>query len=894
MRLAKHFYVLFVLGISFSCSVFEEKIDYSSQVKPIINKNCITCHGGVKKQGGYSLLFKEEAFGKGKSGKIGIVPGNASASEFIKRLTLDDPEERMPHEKNPLSDKEIAILTKWIDQGAEWEQHWAFVPVKSQLVPNIQNDWVKNDIDRFIYENATKQGLKVSNQADKEDLARRAALDIIGLPAPEKTKKIFLNDGQYATYIDSLLASPAYGEKWSSMWLDMARYADTKGYERDGGRNIWRYRDWLIKSFNADLPYNQFLIDQLAGDLLPNATNDQLIATAFHRNTMTNDEGGTDNEEFRTAAVVDRVNTTWETLMGTSFSCVQCHSHPYDPIRFEEYYKFLAFFNNSRDEDTYADYPVLRHFNNVQKNELGQVERWLAQTVSLKEKNELINFLKTLQPSHNSLTCDELVNAALSDTKWLAMRNNSTARLKNVNLEEKTTLIMQYRVNVKGRFEIKLDSTNGQSIGIYKLAPLEGKGGWRTIELPIKSVSGVHNLYFSFSSPELKDANATGVVFDWFYFTKGLPSNSSVNKNLFWNLLNTQVEQTPIMLENPKDFTRKTHIFERGSWLSQGKEVSAGVPVALGKLPANAPNNRLGLSLWMTSDQNPLVARTMVNRVWEQIFGLGLVETLEDMGSQGAVPTNQALLDYLSYKFMHDYKWSVKKLIKEIVLSATYQQDSRLSPEGLEKDPSNRFLARGPRVRLSAEQIRDQALVISGVFNSQMYGPPVKPYQPEGIWSSPYSGEKWIKSAQNEQYRRAIYTFWKRTSPYPSMISFDGVGREICVSRRIRTNTPLQALVTLNDSVYVELSAKLAIRALNVANNNYSESIKIAYAFATGKAIKQDKLAILLKLYQQTLVLYKKEPMKSKELLGIQNPELATLVLVCNSILNLDEVITKS
>ncbi|MCP9761765.1 DUF1553 domain-containing protein [Lacihabitans soyangensis] len=894
MSFLRYFIGAFLILGLYSCSIFEEKIDYSSQVKPIINKNCISCHGGVKKQGGYSLLFKEEAFSKGKSGRIGIVPGDASASEFIRRLTLKDPEERMPHEKEPLSDEEVKILTKWIDQGAEWEQHWAFVPVSNPEVPKINNDWLKNDIDKFIYENAERQGLKTSSLAPKEDLARRAALDVIGFPASDKTKAIFLKNNLYETYVDSLLASPAYGEKWTSMWLDMARYADTKGYERDGGRNIWRYRDWLIKAFNADMPYDQFLKEQIAGDLLPEPSENQLIATAFHRNTMTNDEGGTDNEEFRTAAVLDRVNTTWETLMGTSFSCVQCHSHPYDPIRFEEYYKFLAFFNNSRDEDTYSEYPVLRHFDEKQRADLARVDNWLAKTFSANEKKELITFLKTLQPSHNSLKCDEMLNAALADTKWLAMRNNSSARLKSVNLEGKTKLIMNFKVYVKGVFEIKTDNLNGKTLGSYKLSPEKEKGGWRTIELPINATSRVHDLFFTFKSPELKDPNANGIMFDWFYFTKGLPDNSPENKTVFWNLLNAPVEQTPIMFENPADFSRKTRIFERGSWLSQGNEVSPAVPAVLGKLPKGAPTNRLGLALWMTSKENPLVARTMVNRVWEQIFGTGLVETLEDLGSQGAVPTNQALLDYLSYKFMNDYNWSVKKLIKEIMLSATYQQDSKLTPEGIEKDPSNRYLARGPRVRLSAEQIRDQALAISGVLNPKMYGPPVMPYQPEGIWSSPYSGDKWIKAQNENQYRRAVYTFWKRTSPYPSMISFDGVGREICVSRRIRTNTPLQALVTLNDSVYVDLSAKLAQKSLSVSKNNFQESIKKAYGFAIGKEMKKEKFDILLRLYQSTLTLYKKDPSKSKELLGNPNPELAALVLVCNSILNLDEVITKS
>jgi hypothetical protein len=898
MRFAKFILVSLSFVFLSSCSFFQKKIDFNAQVKPIINKNCIACHGGVKKQGGYSLLFKEEAYAKGKSGKIGIVPGDASASEFIRRLTLSDPDERMPHEKDPLSSDEIDILTKWIDQGAEWQEHWAYIPVKPPFVPEISNDWVKNDIDKFIFENAKKYDLKPSERATNEDLARRASLDVIGFPAQESTRNILLQKGNFETYLDSLLESPNYGEKWTSMWLDMARYADTKGYERDGRRNIWRYRDWLIKAFNADMPYDKFLTEQLAGDLLPNSNENQYIATAFHRNTMTNDEGGTDNEEFRTAAVLDRVNTTWETLMGTSFSCVQCHSHPYDPFRHDEYYKFLAFFNNSRDEDTYAEYPVWRHFDEKQKTELTRLSSWLSKKVSEKEKAELVNFLQTLQPSHNSLKCDDFVNAELSDTKWLAMRNHSSARLKSVSLDGKKKLIMQYKDFANGVFEIRLDNPKGKVLTKLNINKKGENKGWKTTELSLENAQGVHDIYFVYNSGTLDNPNASGIMFDWFYFTQGFPLGEtpeySHQKQSFWNLLNAQVESTPIMYENPQVFNRNTHVFERGSWLSPGKVVSAGVPASLGKLPPEAPNNRLGLAMWMTSKDNPLVARTMVNRVWEQLFGNGLVETLEDIGSQGAIPSNKELLDYLSYKFMHEYQWSLKTLIKEIMMSATYQQSSKVTKEGLEKDPSNRYLARGPRVRLSSEQIRDQALAVSGILNSEMYGPPVMPYQPDGIWSSPYNGDKWIKSEISQQYRRAIYTFWKRTSPYPSMISFDGVGREVCVSRRIRTNTPLQALVILNDSVYVDISAKLAQRALRVSKKNYLESIKIAYLLASGKKISESNFAILSRLYQETLNIYKKEKQKSKALSGEENPELAALILVSNTILNLDEVITKS
>ncbi|MEP6584646.1 MAG: DUF1549 domain-containing protein, partial [Ginsengibacter sp.] len=363
--------------IIFTYSTSRQVIDFSADVKPILNKNCITCHGGVRRQADFSLLFRSDALAKTKSGKFAIIPGDPDHSEMIRRLSLKDPEERMPYKHNPLPEEQINILRKWIKQGAKWGDHWAYVPVKEETVPKPQSsffglkpakkiDWVKNDIDYFIYDKLQQEKLQPSPEADKPTLLRRVSLDLTGLPPSENLTQQFLqnkNDNAYEILVDSLLASLHYGEHLSGMWLDLARYADTKGYERDDSRQIWKYRDWLIKAFNADKPYDEFLIDQLAGDLLPNATDDEFIATAFNRNTLTNDEGGTDNEEFRTSAVLDRVNTTWQALMGTTFGCVQCHSHPYDPFRHEDYYKFMAFFNDTRDEDTYDDYPLLRNYN---------------------------------------------------------------------------------------------------------------------------------------------------------------------------------------------------------------------------------------------------------------------------------------------------------------------------------------------------------------------------------------------------------------------------------------------------------------------------------------------------------------------------------------------------
>lgn len=858
----------------------QQSIDYSTQVKPILNKKCIACHGGVKKQGGFSLLFEEEAKSKLKSGKYAIVPGDVRASEMIRRLTLDDPEERMPYEHEALPQEEIELLTQWVKEGAKWGEHWAYKAVEKQTVPSVKSNWIKNDIDRFVLQKANENNLEVSLEAKPEILARRLALDLIGFQAPDSIKSAYLKnptEQNYEKLVDALLDSPHYGEKWTSMWLDLARYADTKGYERDDNRTIWRYRDWLIKAFNADMSYDQFLTEQLAGDLLPNPTEEQYIATAFHRNTMTNDEGGTDNEEFRVAAVIDRVNTTWETLMGTTFACVQCHSHPYDPFKHDEYYKFMGFFNNTRDVDSYEDFPWIRHFDENQKNKLDELSYKLNQKISKKETDNIIRFIKTLQPSIASLESDSFVNAELSDTKWLAMRNNSSARIPNVSLINVNNLIFSYSAKIShGTLFFHLDNPKGPIIGQFRIT--HKSHGWELAEIPIKEVGKKTDVYLTFSSPILKDNLNTGVTFEWFHFADKYPDQQS--KNDFWQLLNANAEHTPILVENTPEMSRETHVFERGAWLSKGKKVETATPALLNKFPENYPKNRLGLSKWLTAKENPLASRTIVNRLWEQLWGIGLVETLEDLGTQGEAPSNKELLDFLSWRLMNEYQWSLKSLLKEMVMSTAYRQDSKVTND---KDSKNRFMARGPKVRLSAEQVRDQALAACGMLNPQMHGKPVMPYQPEGVWLSPYNGAKWVQNKGGQQYRRALYTFWKRTSPYPSMVNFDAVGRETCSSRRILTNTPLQALTTLNDSVFIDLSAQMVNL---VGFKNPSENIQKAYLNLTGKKIDADRSDALKELYETALKKYKKE--------GKNSAEKKAMLLVFNALLNLDEVLAKS
>jgi len=891
--------------------VSNNKVDFNAEIKPLLNKKCITCHGGVKRQAGFSLLFRSDALAKSKSGKFAIIPGDAQNSEMIKRLYLKDPEERMPYKHPPLNNDEIALLIKWINQGAEWGNHWAYVPVKEPSIPTATKglfgwfgkpEWIKNNVDAFIYEKLKQEKLLPAELANKPTILRRVSLDLIGMPAPEAIAKKYLastKDNAYEQLVDTLLSLPQYGEKWTSMWMDMARYADTKGFEKDDARNIWRYRDWLIDAFNTDKPYNIFLTEQLAGDLLPDPTDAQYIATAFHRNTLTNDEGGTDNEEFRTAAVIDRVNTTWVSLMGTSFACVQCHSHPYDPFRHDEYYKFLALFNNTRDEDTWAEYPVLKEFHHTDSVKFIALKNWLHKNAPNREK-EITQFIKTGQPAINSLVAEEIKNGALADTKWLQFRNKGSAKLKNIDITGFTQLYYRF-ISWKsgGQFQLHIDSVNGE---IVKNISIENsKGAWKIANTSIPQTIGKHAFYLTYSNAQLKSPEENGVQFDWFHFTqpfpgKDLPGFALAYQNFEALFYPTGATETPIMMENPFNLSRSTHVFERGNWLVKGKTVLADVPASLGGLPAGAPRNRLGLAIWLTDKKNPLTSRTIVNRIWEQLFGQGIAETLEDLGTQGIAPTHESLLNYLSYELMNTHHWSLKKTIKEMVMSATYQQDSKFNKDAMVKDPFNKFYARGPRIRLSAEQIRDQALMVSGLLSNRMYGPSVMPYQPEGVWKSPYNGATWNLSKEGNQYRRALYTYLKRSAPYPSMLSFDGTSREVCTVRRIRTNTPLQALNLLNDSVYIEAAQHFAQRIKNLVPENMSKQISKGYELAFNKSISAAQQIVFEKLYKNAFTKYSQDSLKAEQITGDKkaDPAAAALVMVATALLNTDEFLTKN
>ena len=882
-----------------------DPVDFNAEIRPILNKKCITCHGGVKRSGEFSLLFRTDALGVNESGQRAIVPGDPDASEMLRRIVHTDPEERMPPEGPPLAEEEVELLTKWIEQGAQWEDHWAYVKPEPVELPEVDTVWGTNEIDRFVLHQLEANQLSPSPTADKRTLLRRVSLDLTGLPPTPEETEAFLRDSTpraYEQVVDRLLASPRYGERWAAMWMDLARYADSKGYEKDNHRSIWQYRDWLIRAFNEDKPFDEFTIEQLAGDLLPNPTDDQLVATAFHRNTMNNDEGGTDDEEFRVVSVIDRVNTTWDVWQATTMACVQCHSHPYDPIRHEEYYKFYGFFNNSADADVPSDAPQLKTFSEEDQVALEEVKNWVIEHTAsnddkLAQGKAFTELIRITEPKHHPASYDSIVKGALDDGKWLSVEDGGYARIPGVTLHGRNHMYVSYSAKRSGgAVEIRKDKLDGELLGTWTVQKNQGSWHFETISVPIKPTEGEHDIFLIFRDPAAhRDAVC---LIQWVLFHDPLPGQNQaayaqVNRKML-HLLNTtdEVVHTPVMQERPPEYRRPTHVFERGNWLVHGEAVTPGVPQTWNEMPSGAEPNRLGMAQWLVSKDNPLTARVAVNRFWAKLFGVGIVETVEDFGTQGFKPSHPQLLDWLAQQFMYEHQWSMKKLLKQIVMSATYRQQSTVLPELLEKDPANRLMARGPRVRLSAEQVRDQALAVGGLLSDKMYGPSVMPPQPEGLWQAVYSSMEWKTSEGEDSHRRALYTYWRRTSPYPSMMSFDTPSREFCVTRRIDTNTPLQALVMMNDTVYVEAALALAQRALSTAKTP-EEQIKTAYRLALQQMANPEKIVELQKLYEEATQYYQTNEQEAAIMTGTDDTTLAALTIVASAIMNLDEFMTK-
>lgn len=850
----------------------EPQLSFNKDIRPIFNAKCVGCHGGVKQAGGFGLVFRENALRETSSGKRAIVPGNAARSELVRRIVHDDPELRMPLEAAPLEEHEVALISEWIEQGAEWEDHWAYNPLTLPEVPET-TEWSEQPIDRFVHSRLIQQNLAPSGRAKKEKLLRRVSFDLTGLPPEPEVATRFLEDDRpsaYADLVDTLLSRPTYGEHLASYWLDLARYANSRGYERDRLREIWPYRDWVIKAFNQDMPFDQFTVEQLAGDLLEQPTTEQLTATGFHRNTLSNGEGGTENEEYRTVTVMDRVNTTYEVWQGTTMSCVQCHSHPYDPIKHEEFYQAYALFNNTVDHDHITESPKLVTLHAADEQKYLRLQDWLQEEA--KETQEYWRrWIKLREPRMRAYDLEEHngVFTGRADEDYLYLRPGTYFKTPSRNLAEVQALIIDQSVLHPGTLVFRLDDENGPEIDRIEWTKKQRD---KETRLELGGITGEHSIHVSVES----EADEEAIIFRLYTvaYEDKLPGEDRqgyAEIKQFIQELGVAKDSfsTLVLAETPAEFARTTHLFERGNWLVHGPEMDGG-----------QHENRLDFARWLVSEENPLTARVIVNRYWAQLFGRGIVSTVADFGSQGDLPAHPELLDYLAMKFSTEMNWQLKPLLKEIVLSQTYQQSSIASAQQLQQDPYNTWLARGPRKRLTGEQLRDQALAISGALSDKMYGPSVMPPQPDGHWNTVvHSRTKWVTSEGEDRYRRAVYTFLRRSALHPVMTTFDGAERDVCLSERVPTNTPLQALMTLNDPAFRELAGIVANSLLE--ETTLEKQMNVLFERVLYRRPSAEEIDVLKDLHTAALAHYQSEE--------TDQAKREAMTIVVNAVLNLDE-----
>ena len=962
----------------------EEQIDFVRDIQPILSTHCYECHADTEVEGGIRWDQKSALLG-GDSGEVTVVPGKPGEGTLL-AYVRGEGDERMPPEGagEPLSDAQIVLLKQWIAQGAPWPDdaqakqeitHWSLISPEKKPLPGIKDKaWAKNPIDHYVLARLEEEGLRPQRPADRYALARRVYLDLVGLPPTPEQVDAFLKDtepGAYERLVDQLLSSPEYGERWARMWLDLARYADTQGYEKDARRTIYSFRDWVIKAFNRDMPFDQFTIEQLAGDMLPNPTTDQLVATAFHRNTMTNTEGGTDDEEFRTAAIVDRVNTTGQVWLGLTVGCAQCHTHKYDPLTQREYYQLYAFLNQSEDSDKPSETPTMevlpldsREPLEMRMRELTKLKEqlreetpelvaaesmWAGQLAEQGPPNppeygtwQAIGPFETSDFSAAFATIfppevDVDLTAEYEDgkLKWTPRPDYNDGKVHPLTGDYVATYLYRtVEAEEAGPVEFYFGSDdgikvwlNGQSIHENKIGrsalPDQDRvratlrTGTNHLLVKIANGGGKSGFYFRARLGELPEsllaaartpaAERTKDQQEQItsYFRTITPLLKPLHDEIF--RVETEIRKirdlaraptVPIMRELLPYQRRKTHVMIRGSFLDKGPLVEAGVPAALHPLPENVPVDRMSLARWIMDSSNPLTARVTVNRFWEKIFGRGLVETSEDFGTQGQPPTHPELLDYLALSFI-DKDWSMKELLRQIVTSATYRQSSQTDPERLARDPDNRFFCRGPRFRLEAEMVRDAALATSGLLSGKMYGKSVMPPQPEGVWQVVYSADKWETSMGEDRYRRGLYTFWRRTSPYPAMMAFDATSREVCTVRRIRTNTPLAALVTLNDPAFVEAAQTLARDTAMIDSEKLGDQIAYIFRRCLVRPPRSDELQSIENLYREAIDHYRDHPEDAQQMAGLEDDAtneaaaLAAWTVIGNMLLNLDETLTK-
>lgn len=1024
----------------------EEKVRFNRDIRPIFSDTCFQCHGPDEKErkAGLRLDTRETAVKPAESGAIAIVPGKPDESELVKRLTTTDKDDIMPPRKlhKTISPAQIEKVKQWIAQGAEYQGHWAFIAPQRPKVPEVANKAaVRNPIDNFIVARLERDGLKPSPEAVKATLIRRASLDLTGTPPTPQEVDAFVADqspNAYEKVVDRLLASPRYGERMAVQWLDFARYADSNGFQSDSSRQMWNWRDWVINAFNRNMTFDQFTIDQLAGDILPNATRDQIVATGFHRNGRLNGEGGRIVEEWFAETVIDRVETTGLTWLGLTFNCCRCHDHKYDPITQKEFYQMFAFFNSSDENGVLDEFggagatrrggnsrPVLELPTPEQDAQIAKLEEAMKaaqQRVAEAQKqlpqlqkeweakyatqlNTEANAWRMLEPT----AVKSAGGATLTkqpDGTWLASGTNPAHDIYTITaplpagafsgllleaLPDASLPNQNVGRNGNGNFvltsveaEITAPSLSQQmAVDFTKAeADYEQKGyevkaiveenaprkkgprskkGWAvdgptkrdprkamfvvgtpltippdaTLIVRLKHESGFanHNIgRFRLSTTSLppttvkleggqtpeairialatepaKRTPAQRTELAKFYrantdnpATRAEAEVTAAKKKL--DDFRGGVANTMVMKELPQP--REAFLLVRGEYDKKGDKVERGVPASLPPLPAASPVNRLGLAQWIVSPQNPLTARVWVNRAWEKFFGLGLVRTTENLGSQAEWPTNPELLDWLATEFVR-LKWDMKAMQKLMVMSATYRQSSKVTPQLLERDPENRLLARGPRFRLPAELIRDQALAVSGLLVEKVGGPSVRPYMPEGVWdeTSKYGDLRGYKADTGDNlYRRSLYTIWKRTAAPPSMTMFDSPTREICTVKRSRTNTPLQALALLNEVTYVEASRVLAQRMIAEGGATSEERIAWAFKRVTLRPPTPDEVQVLATGLNKRLARYGTKADDAQKLvsLGASKPdakanpaELAAYTTTANVLLNLDEVVTR-
>ncbi len=1025
----------------------QARIDYSRHIRPILADKCFRCHGpdAGQRRSGLRLDVRDGALQPADSGERAIVPGKPADSVLVQRIFSSAEDFRMPPSSSnkPLTAAEKVLLKTWIEQGASYTTHWSFTkPVRPVFPPVRDWGWVKNEIDAFILSRLELAGLRPSPEAERVTLIRRLTLDLTGLPPTIPEVEDFLKDRSpeaYEKVVDRLLASPHYGEKMAQDWLDLARFGDTNGYQTDNYRSVWPYRDYVIAAFNANKPFDQFTLENLAGDLLPNATQQHKIASGFHRNHRHNGEGGSDPEEFLVAYAVDRTNTTATVWLGLTLGCAQCHDHKYDPFSQREYYQLYAFFNSLKGEvgvSKTTSGPVLKLPTAAQKAELERVQRQLKVVEErIKEREpQVVAALAAWekQQAAGTVPASSTPNGLLahyelerSSDRHIADRSGQGHHGTYLNGEPawvpgilgqavkfrgELAMIDVGRIadfewtqpfsygcwfnadRLTGTLVAKLDDVNarrGYDVGLTESGqlvahlihrwPLNGirvvtrkqiqANTWHHVLVTYDGsgkAAGV-SLYLDGQRQPVEIQNDTlsqtirsevplflgrssdseafyGAIDEVRIYDRLLSAEEATRlyDAVIQQVLATPEQRTPeqkqllrrhyldrydaehsqlegqqirlrnelkelekavastLVMEEP-DKPRPAHLLKRGDFQHKGDPVGPDVPALFTPLSKDKPRNRLTLAQWLVDPDNPLTARVTVNRLWKQFFGEGLVRTLDDFGLQGEFPSHPELLDWLASQLIAD-QWNLKAFQKRMVMSATYRQASAVPARSVESDPYNRLLWRGARFRLSAEEIRDSALAISGLLARRVGGPSVNPYQPEGYFGDKSEDWKWQMSQGSDLYRRGLYTYWRRTTPYPSFQAFDAPTREVCTVNRPRTNTPLQALVTLNDPVFVEAARVFGQRILREGGDRIEDKLAFAFRCAVARQPSERERAVLERTYRRQLQRYQADRQAALTLvsngpaprpLELDVAELAAWTAVGNLLLNLDETITR-